>query len=190
MTTCRRLERAEIPLIWGIDRSEVATQAYRLEQGRLVLTPLVFDLKGWPAGMPEREQGKLERCFDRGGVLLGMFEQELAAVHDGPHLVGVAVVDSDPLGPRSDRRQLCFFYLDQAFRRRGLGRRLFHEAQEAARGMGASALYISAIPTQGTVDFYWRCGAVLTSTPDPRLFELEPDDIHLVFPLTDGVSDP
>src|SRR5437763_5629078 len=40
-------------------------------------------------------------------------------------------------------------------------------------------LYVSATPTRGTVDFYMSCGFEPLVTPDPELFALEPDDIHL-----------
>jgi hypothetical protein len=41
-------------------------------------------------------------------------------------------------------------------------------------------LYISATPSQNTVDFYLKRGCQVTGDPDPELWELEPEDIHLV----------
>jgi hypothetical protein len=41
-------------------------------------------------------------------------------------------------------------------------------------------MYISATPSENTVNFYLRRGAVVTSEPDPELFEFEPEDIHFV----------
>ncbi|HCC6119016.1 TPA: GNAT family N-acetyltransferase, partial [Klebsiella pneumoniae] len=46
--------------------------------------------------------------------------------------------------------------------------------------MGASGLYISSIPNKNTVDFYLAQGCRLADKPDPALFALEPEDIHLV----------
>jgi hypothetical protein len=34
-------------------------------------------------------------------------------------------------------------------------------------------------PSQNTVDFYRHRGGTVLATPDPELFELEPEDIHL-----------
>ncbi|VEB02444.1 acetyltransferase [Klebsiella pneumoniae] len=45
---------------------------------------------------------------------------------------------------------------------------------------GASGLYISSIPNKNTVDFYLAQGCRLADKPDPALFALEPEDIHLV----------
>jgi len=47
------------------------------------------------------------------------------------------------------------------------------------RKRGAKQLYISATPSEHTVDFYLRLGCRLDLEPDSELFELEPEDIHL-----------
>ncbi len=171
----RPLQRQEIETIWTIDRSEVHHHVYRLCDGDLVLTPAYFDLQGWPSEQIEHDTPVLYACFDRGGAFSGTF-------HDG-HLVGVAVVDSLPLGVDGDHLQLKYLYVSRAYRRQGVGTRLFHEARAIARARGARFLYISATPTENTVNFYRRLGAVVTPTPDPELYALEPDDIHLVCPV-------
>jgi hypothetical protein len=60
---------------------------------------------------------------------------------------------------------------------------LFALAAAEARRRGARQLYISATPSEHTVQFYQRQGCTLTLTPDPELYALEPDDIHFVFDL-------
>ena len=57
------------------------------------------------------------------------------------------------------------------------------EAAAIARERGARLLYVSATPTENTVNFYLRRGCILATPPDPELLALEPDDIHLVFSL-------
>ncbi|MGM7389077.1 GNAT family N-acetyltransferase, partial [Acinetobacter baumannii] len=44
-------------------------------------------------------------------------------------------------------------------------------------------LYISATPSKRTVDFYIKHGAVVLKHPDRQLWELEPEDIHLLCTL-------
>lgn len=88
-----------------------------------------------------------------------------------------------PVGPRGDHLQLFYLYVSRPVRGQGVGRRLFDKAGELARVLGAKALYISAVPTQNTVDFYLRRGARLIGVPDPELFAAEPEDIHFSFPL-------
>ncbi|EPO8012708.1 GNAT family N-acetyltransferase, partial [Pseudomonas aeruginosa] len=46
-----------------------------------------------------------------------------------------------------------------------------------------SALYVSATPSQNTVDFYTRLGCRLCMEPDEELYRLEPEDVHLVYQI-------
>lgn len=172
MNRMRRLERHEIERIWSIDRSEVHHHIYRLEGGDLVRVPGYFDLRGWPPEQVATDTPMLYACFDRGGAFVGMFDDD--------QLVGVALVDTIPLGAAGDEVQLKYLYVSRSHRRQGIGEALFREARALARAGGAQALYISATPTENTVDFYRRRGAEVTTTPDPDLFAREPDDIHMV----------
>jgi len=66
-------------------------------------------------------------------------------------------------------------------RNQGLGRLLFEQAVERARAMGASRLYISATPSENTVDVYLHLGCVVANELDDELFELELEDIHMAY---------
>jgi len=52
-----------------------------------------------------------------------------------------------------------------------------------ARTRGARQMYVSATPSENTIHFYQRRGCLLAALPDPELFALEPEDIHLVCPV-------
>jgi predicted N-acetyltransferase YhbS len=171
----RPLTRDEIELIWTIDRSEVHHHVYEVRDGELVRVPRYFDIPGWRSDAMERETAGLVDCFDRGGTFLGLF--------DGKVLVGVAVLENARVGRTSDQMQLAYLYVSRAYRGRGIGTELFDAAVSLARGAGASALYISATPTENTVDFYLGRGCILAPEPDPRLLAAEPEDIHLIFLL-------
>ena len=69
--------------------------------------------------------------------------------------------------------------MSNAYRRQGVGRRLFELAKATARENGAKQLYISATPSENTINFYLRSGCRVTKQPDPELLALEPEDIHL-----------
>ncbi len=171
----RLLSRDEIELIWTIDRSELIENIYRLQDGELVLEPAPFQARGWPPGEAERYTPLLQACFDRGGVFYGAF--------DGGRLVGVAVLDTIFIGPERDQLQLKLLHVSDGYRKQGLGRLLFEQAAEGARALGAKRLYVSATPSENTIHFYQHRGCVVTPTPDPEQFALEPDDIHLECPL-------
>ena len=170
----RQLARHELETIWTIDRSEVHHHIYQIRDGQLMLTPAYFEAHGWAPGQVERNTPLLYACFDRGGAFVGMFDDKL---------VGVAVLDSTPLGAAGDQLQLKYLYVSRAYRQQGVGTQLMQEASAIARARGAAFLYISATPTENTVNFYQRCGAILNPTPDSELYAQEPDDIHLLCPV-------
>lgn len=169
--TARELAREEVEQVWSIDRSEVIDHIYYLENGSLVLKPEHYDVPGWPPGEAEKYTPLLLECFDRGGWFQGLF--------DGTRLIGAAILDVRLLGRDRDQLQLKFLHVSRAYRNNGWGRRLFEQVRTEARARGARRLYISATPSENTVDFYLHLGCTLMQEPDPELFELEPEDIHL-----------
>lgn len=171
----RRLTRDEVELLWTVDRSEVHEDVYEVRAGALVRVPRHLEIAGWPRATVEKETPVLYDCFDRGGTFLGMF--------DGDRVVGVAILESARVGRGADQLPLAYLYVSRADRRRGIGSQLFDAAVTLAREAGASALYVSATPTENTVDFYLRRGCLLATHPDPGLLAAEPEDIHLVCPL-------
>lgn len=169
----RLLQREEIPLIWQIDRREIVQNIFLLENGQLVLTPDYFDIQGWPPGEAEQYTPILLDCHDRGGTFWGAFENHL--------LIGVAVLESKFIGSQQDTLQLKFLHVSRDYRKRGIASTLFKLAVEKAKALGARKLYISATPSEHTVNYYARLGCVLAAETDPELFALEPEDIHLEY---------
>lgn len=171
MITCRELLRDEVVRVWDIDRSEVIENVYYLEHGALVLRPERHDVHGWPPGEAEKYTPILLDCYDRQGWFYGAFERN--------ELVGAVVVDSKPIGRHKDQLQLKFLHVSHAYRKQRLGRKLFELGSALASERGAARLYISATPSENTINFYLRMGCVVAAEPDPELFALEPEDIHL-----------
>lgn len=165
----------EIHAIWSIDRGETVEAAYRVEHGLLVLRPYPLEVPGWPPGQAELYTPILQACHDHGGWLHGLF--------DGPRLVSAAALENRPMGPRRDQLQFLFLHVDRAYRGQGLGRHQFALASAEAIRRGARSLYVTATPSQHTVDFYLDLGCELAAEVDADLFALEPEDIHLVYPL-------
>jgi predicted N-acetyltransferase YhbS len=169
----RLLQCDETPLIWQIDRREIVQNIYVLQDGKLVLKPDYFDIQGWPPGEAELYTPILLDCYDCGGMFWGAFENDT--------LVGVAILESKFIGSKRDTLQLKFLHVSRAYRKQGLGSRLFKIALEKARTLGAKKLYISATPSENTINYYWRLGCALATEIDPELFALEPEDIHLEY---------
>ena len=173
MISGRLLQRDEVEKVWTIDRREVIEAVYTASGGELSLHPEHFDMRGWPPGEAELYTSLLYACFDRGGWFYGLFE--------GDKLVGVAILDTQWLGERGDLLQLKFLHVSCLYRGQGLGQQLFDMAAAEARRRGAKGMYVSATPSEHTIQFYLARGCRLTAHPDPELFALEPEDIHLEF---------
>ena len=171
MISGRKLSRDEIKEIWAIDRSEVINAVYYLENGALRLRPEHHDLPGWPPGEAEKYTPILEACYDRGGWLYGLFDDQ--------RLIGAAVLESHFIGKNRDQLQLKFLHISRPYRHQGWGQQLFGVARGEATQRGAKSLYLSATPSENTIGFYLRLGCTGTCEPDPGLVELEPEDIHL-----------
>jgi predicted N-acetyltransferase YhbS len=171
----RLLQRAEIPLIWQIDRREIVENIYVRQAGKLILKPDFFDIQGWPPGEAELYTPILLDCYERGGTFCGAFEND--------KLVGVAILESKMIGFQHDTLQLKFLHVSRDFRKHGIASKLFKRTVEKARTFGAKKLYISATPSENTINYYLGLGCELAPEIDPELFALEPEDIHLVFRL-------
>jgi predicted N-acetyltransferase YhbS len=169
----RALRRDEVEQVWQIDRREVIASVYYLEAERLILRHEHYEMTGWPPGESATYTPLLFDCFDRGGWFYGLFDQSV--------LIGVVVLESKFIGKHQDLLQLKFMHVSCAYRGEGVGHRLFNLAAAKARLLGAKGLYISATPSEHTVNFYVHLGSVLTHDPDPELIKLEPEDIHLEY---------
>jgi GNAT superfamily N-acetyltransferase len=176
MISGRVLSRHEIAEIWTIDRSEIVDWVYELRSGALVLRPEHHDVRGWPPGEARKYTPLLEACHDGGGWLYGLFEDQ--------RLIGAAVLEGRFIGRNGDQLQLKFMHVSRSHRGRGLGQQLFELARVEALRRGAKRLYVSATPSEHTIDFYLRLGCRVTPEPDAELLELEPEDIHLDYALT------
>jgi GNAT superfamily N-acetyltransferase len=75
--------------------------------------------------------------------------------------------------------QLAFLHVSQAFRGRGIGRRLSNELDLIARDAGDTEMVVSATPSENTVRFYRRRGYQPMPNPMRELHELEPEDVHM-----------
>lgn len=178
----RQLERHELSQVWSIDRAEIIESVYALRDGALVRKPEYHDVRGWPDGEPEHYGPLLLDCFDLGGTAYGAFERQA--------MVGAAVLESRFIGTLQDQLQLKFLHVSQSVRGTGLGRTLLEKCVERARELGAQQLYVSATPSENTIDFYLRRGCRVAEEVDPELFELEPKDIHLMLELAAFDLDP
>jgi len=171
----RELVENEIDQIWNIDRTEYVDTNYIYIDGKIKEKKIDKTFYGWPPNEDKIYGPILKDCYKRGGFFLGGFENE--------KLKAIVVLESKWIGINKDSLQLKFLHIDQAFRRKGIGRILFERALQKARQCKAKRIYISACENKNTVEFYKHMGCEITDDIDQELFQLEPNDIHMEFIL-------
>jgi GNAT superfamily N-acetyltransferase len=80
----------------------------------------------------------------------------------------------------ADTAQLVALFISKDHRRQGIAARLTGEVSGQAKRDGYARLYVSATPSESAVNFYQEQGFVPTRETNAELYELEPEDIHMV----------
>jgi GNAT superfamily N-acetyltransferase len=170
----RPMDESELVKIAEIDRSEKVQVGYEAREGRLIQIEVDWDVPTFRSeGVGEHtvaaQIGFCRGHLERGGGMLGAF--------DGERLAGIAVLTPE-VRPRL--AQLAYLHVSRGYRRQGIASRLVEEVIAQARREGAERLYVSATPSESAVGFYLEQGFAPVKEPLPELFELEPEDIHMV----------
>jgi GNAT superfamily N-acetyltransferase len=164
----RELSDADLGRLQEIDVSERITKVYRLADGALAPETHDWTRPRWDEDAWRRQLTQW-RADLKPDVWLGAFA--------GGRLVGEASLRyrlSEGIA------QLTTLHVDAEWRRKGVARALVGEVAEMARRSGAASLYVSATPSESAVGFYLSDGFEPAETPDPAMFALEPEDIHML----------
>lgn len=165
----RLLEKKECRLLRTIDRSELIEEVYSWNKDGLGLKKTYIDVLGWQEEELLSYIKRAESIVARKGWVLGAF--------DGDLLVGLGSLDPEFLEDKN--LKLDLLYVSRAYRGQGIGGQIVDYFKDQARSSKARGLYISASPFKNTVDFYRGLGAVVLENPNPKLYSLEPEDIHM-----------
>lgn len=169
----------EIGLLAEIDRSEQLETLYRVVDGELVADETDFFVPSWdPDGDGDHSVARIigfaDPVVQGGASFFGAFR--------GPELLGLVIVDA---GYRPTVAWLALLHVTSPARRAGVASALWTAAAEVAHEAGAETMYVSSAPTGSAVGFYMSRGCRLATKDEiiPELFELEPEDVHLVCEL-------
>jgi GNAT superfamily N-acetyltransferase len=167
----RQLEDADFGRLHELDLSEHISLVYRLVNGELApeahdWTRPRWDREAW------RKQVEHWRADLKPDVWLGAFE--------GDRFAGVASLRYRLSGAMA---QLTTLHVDAGWRRRGVAGALVNEVIRRVSERGATSLYVSATPSESAVGFYLSRGFRPAAEPDPGMYALEPEDIHMVLSL-------
>jgi ribosomal protein S18 acetylase RimI-like enzyme len=168
MITIRELLPEELNLSQDIDISESGKFIYTFADGELQRQKLEWKRPNWNAVEWTREIGKWKDvlCWD---VAVGAF--------DGKKLIGLA---SMRFRLTEHTAQLVSLHVDREYRRQGIATQLTREIIRLARESGAHKLYVSSTPSESAVGFYLSQGFQPTNEVNQELFDLEPEDIHMI----------
>lgn len=174
----RELGTDGIELIRKIDRSEHIDTLYTVEDGRLDSESVDFDVPPWDAEgdgdhSSARRVAEFRPIVESGATLLGAFIDDQFA--------GIAIVDPTFEGTTA---WFAFLHVSRAYRRRGVASALWTAGTQIAAVAGATSVYVSATPSGSAVGFYTSRGCRLVDEPHPALFAKEPEDVHLICPVT------
>ena len=177
MITIRSLDIREVKKIEDIDRSENVTLGYRFQGGVLEAEEVDWHVPAWTEdGLAEFNiRGRIEDLqakIEIGDWVIGAF--------DGDLLVGFAILH-DRL--TENMAQLTDLFCSRNYRRRGIASKLVSEVIDMAKACDAKRLYVSAVPSESAVGFYLKQGFEPTEDVHPDLYELEPEDIHMILNL-------
>ena len=75
-------------------------------------------------------------------------------------LGGFCCVGGEIAGETANYANLLLLFVDDRFKRHGIGRLLLQEACRYAKKLGAEKLFLSAIPSEDTIAFYQNMGCV------------------------------
>lgn len=86
--------------------------------------------------------------IERGGTTVGAF--------CGDRLIGFCCVDGTVSGNSAKYANLTMLFVDDNWKRNGIGKLLMQEARNHATKLGAEKIFISAIPSAETIAFYLK----------------------------------
>lgn len=117
----------------------------------------------------------LRRQIGEGGAVVAAFDDNI--------LVGFCSIDGYLRGDSAKYANLTMLFVDDEYKRKGIGKALFNAVSEHAIKLGAEKLFISAVPSVETVAFYFSMGCTDAKEIIPEYIDTD-DDRYLEYSLT------
>ena len=108
------------------------------------------DLREWNTKKRIWISDYLRQQIERGGSVVAAFAGDI--------LVGFCCVDGYLVGKTAKYANMTMLFVDDKWKRKGVGRKLFEKICIYAKRMNADKLFISAIPSFDTIAFYFNVG--------------------------------
>jgi ribosomal protein S18 acetylase RimI-like enzyme len=169
----RPLQQASIlpGLLVGFAHSQKITQKWVKQNDVWELTDVSL-LREWSAEKRIWMTEYMCQQLERGGTTIGAFCND--------RLIGFCCVDGTISGNSAKYANLTMLFVDDNWKRNGVGKSLLQEARNHATKLGAEKIFISAIPSAETIAFYQSMGCV-DATEIVEVFVDSDDDRYLEY---------
>lgn len=149
--TIRLLKPSEISsqMLKSFQHKQVISSKY-VKHGERYELMEADELREWSDEKRIRLSRYLIQQAEGGGFVAAAFRRS--------RLVGFASLDGMLQGTATRYVNLTMLFVDDQWKRQGIGKRLFQQMRLCAEHMGADKLFISAIPSYDTVSFYLHLG--------------------------------
>ncbi len=165
------MNKDELHRVAELDRREVIEYVYNLRNNKLELEKANWIVPEWSDVQKSKFHQYLLGILQRDGFIIGAF--------DDTNIAGIIALDCEFFGRDMEHFNLSGLWVSQPYRNQGVGKHLVSLVKQKAKKLGAKFLYVSATKSKKTVEFYMSCEFQLAEVIDQRLFELEPEDIHM-----------
>lgn len=118
---------------------------------------------------------RFKQTVKNGGTAFGCFKENT--------LIGYATVDKEIIGKQEKYILLDQLFVSQSQRDKGIGKTLFMLCAKQAKEYGADKLFLCAGSAENTIAFYHKLGCVAAAEKNEKLYEEDPRDIQLEYPL-------
>ncbi len=109
-----------------------------------------YEVCEWGKDKKIRISKYLYEQMSGGGYIAGAFSEE--------RIIGFAALDGNIEGTSEKYVNLTMLFVDEEWRRNGIGKKLFNQMCLCAEKMKADKIFISAVPSYDTVSFYLNMG--------------------------------
>ncbi|MBE5961793.1 MAG: GNAT family N-acetyltransferase [Lachnospiraceae bacterium] len=170
----RELELEEADKIGMIDATCFIKNVWRVVDGEMKLVEINWTDHELPNGLQWHKE-HFKATIQSGGKAFGCF--------NGNTLIGYATVNADMFGICSKYVLLDQIFISKDYRNKGIGKELFHLCVNQAKEWGADKLYICAGSSEDTIAFYIKIGCIKANEVNQKLYEEDPNDIQLEYPV-------
>lgn len=151
ITLIRKVDPAELDgaFLWDFDNYQCYHRMWVKKDGQWSLER-TSAVRQWNDEKKLQITRYLAWLIKAGGHVFGAYAEG--------RLVGFLTLDKEYGGSREQYLNLSMLFVDSRYKRRGVGKYLFDESVKEAASLGAEKLFISAIPAEETVAFYFAMG--------------------------------